>query len=88
MCCNRNYRRSTKCPKKTSLVTSIDPYIFKGFWIHGDFSWEGDGTFPGYMKTNTVKENHIGSAVRDPSVQTDRQTEILLLYYMDYEIIS
>ena len=44
-------------------------FFFGGEWIIS--------IFPGPMRSYIVKENHIGYAVRDPSIQRD--THILLL---------
>ncbi len=33
------------------------------------------------MRRYPVQEIHIGSSINKPSVQTDKQTNILLLYY-------
>ena len=52
-----------------------------------DFSWKGGGTIPqiSYKPSRSypVKESPIGSAVSEilRYTQTDRQTDILLLYY-------
>ena len=50
-------------------------------------------TLPGPMRSYSVKENYRFSGYRDPSVQTDRQTnrqkDIQLVYYKDrYKVAS
>ena len=50
------------------------------FLSRGDFSWEGGGTLLGHVGIYIVKENHIGSAVKEilRYTKTDR-LDILLL---------
>ena len=66
--------------------------FFLGVGVRGDFSWEGDGTltqivinlFRTYEKL-PCKEEPYRPAVSEilQDIQSDRQTEILLLYYKD-----
>ncbi len=66
--------------------------VMKSENIFCDFSWEGGGTlpqnsqknFPGPMRSYSVKENPIGSAVSE--ILWQRQTDILLLYYKDQRL--
>ena len=68
-------------------LTGLQRHFWRGQlnYITQFFFW-GGGIFKGeqlYPVSYPVKENNIGSAVSDILRQTDKQTDILLLYHKD-----